>query len=206
MKLKAEDFSDQTRFRELLRLPFGDIVTFVLEYLRRRTGVTLFFWSLILILVGLTVTVRIHISGFYELKRILLHSLYGFVVFPVLIIPVHEFLHIIPYFFSGARKIRIGIDLRQYIFYVTAHRHVVTPGWFRVVAICPFLIITIATAFLIFYLPGLWKWSFSVFLLVHTTMCAGDFALLNYYHINRSRKIYSWDDADSKETYFYEEI
>jgi len=41
---------------------------------------------------------------------------------------------------------------------------------------------------------------------VHTTMCAGDFALLNFYHINRHRKIYSWDDADEKIAYFYEEI
>jgi hypothetical protein len=37
-------------------------------------------------------------------------------------------------------------------------------------------------------------------------MCAGDFAMLNYYHINRHRKIYSWDDADRMEAYFYEEI
>jgi hypothetical protein len=206
MRLKVEDFSDQTRFRELIRLPFGEIVPFILDYLRRRTGVTLFFWSLILIQVGLAITIRLHISGFYELKRILLHSLLGLIIFPLLIIPVHELLHIIPYFLSGARKIRIGMDLNQYIFYVTAHRYVVTPNQFRIISICPFLIITIATIILIFFLPGIWKWSLSVFLLVHTTMCAGDFALINYYHINRSRKVYSWDDADSKETYFYEEI
>jgi hypothetical protein len=37
-------------------------------------------------------------------------------------------------------------------------------------------------------------------------MCAGDFALLNYYFINKHRKIYTWDDADLKEAYFYEEL
>ena len=29
--------------------------------------------------------------------------------------------------FPGARKIRVGMDLKQYLFYVTAHRYVATP-------------------------------------------------------------------------------
>jgi hypothetical protein len=45
-----------------------------------------------------------------------------------------------------------------------------------------------------------------LFLFVHATMCAGDFAMLNFYHINKARKIYTWDDADLKEAYFYEEF
>jgi hypothetical protein len=67
-------------------------------------------------------------------------------------------------------------------------------------------LISITALILVFTLPGLWKWSFSLFLFVHATMCAGDFALLNYYFINKHRKIYTWDDADLKEAYFYEEI
>jgi hypothetical protein len=37
-------------------------------------------------------------------------------------------------------------------------------------------------------------------------MCAGDFALLNLYFLNRDKKIYTWDDFDKKEAYFYEEL
>jgi hypothetical protein len=159
-----------------------------------------------LIFLGLAVTVRINITGYYELRRIFFHSLLGLILFPVLIIPFHELLHIIPYFFSGARNIRVGIDLSQYIFYVTAHRYVASPLQYRLVAITPFIIVSIISLFLVFYLPGLWKWSISLFLFVHTTMCAGDFAMLNYYQINKHRKIYTWDDADLKEAYFYEEI
>jgi len=59
---------------------------------------------------------------------------------------------------------------------------------------------------LVFTLPGLWKWSLSIFLFVHATMCAGDFALLNFYFLNRRKKIYTWDDFDKKIAYFYEEI
>lgn len=206
MQLKAEDFNDQGRFRMLLTLPYGDIVPFVLDYLKRKTGMTLFFWAFCIISLGLCATIRINISKYFELREIFMHTLLGAVALPLLIIPLHELLHIIPYFLSGARRIRIGMDLRQYIFFVTAHRHVAAPLQFRIVAFFPFLVITILLLFLIFYLPGLCKWSLSLLLFVHTTMSAGDFAMLNFYYINRKRKIYTWDDADAREAYFYEEI
>jgi len=113
---------------------------------------------------------------------------------------------VIPFLFTGARKIRAGIDLKQYLFYVTAHRHIVSAREFRLVAYTPFIILNIILLVLIFLLPGLWKWSFSLLLFIHTTMCAGDFALLNFFRINKKRKVYTWDDADAKIAYFYEEI
>jgi len=37
-------------------------------------------------------------------------------------------------------------------------------------------------------------------------MCAGDFAMMNFFRLNRKKKLYTWDDADKKIAYFYEEI
>jgi hypothetical protein len=128
------------------------------------------------------------------------------IILPILIIPIHELLHIIPYYFSGARNIRIGMDLKQYLFYVTAHRYVALPVQFRIVAVTPFIVISAVLIFLIFLLPGMWKWSLSIFLFVHATMCAGDFALLNLYFLNKDKKLYTWDDADKQEAYFYEKL
>ena len=121
-------------------------------------------------------------------------------------VPVHEFLHVIPFYLFGARNIRAGMDLRQYIFYVTAHRYVAAPFQFILVAFFPFLIISLIVLFLIFPVPGIWKWSLSLFLFLHATMCAGDFALLNFYWLNRAKKIYTWDDAERKIAYFYESV
>lgn len=206
MEISVDDLQDQSRFRHLLTVSYSDIISFVLDYIRRKTGLTVFFWSMCMIFFGISVTIRVNLAGIFELKRIITHTMLGAVIFPILIIPVHEGLHILPYFIAGARKIKIGMDLSQYMFYVTAHRHVVTPGVFRTVAIIPFIVIGLATLFLVLWLPGLWKWSLSLFLFVHATMCAGDFAMLNFYHINKSRKIYTWDDAYLKEAYFYEEL
>ncbi len=206
MALKVEDLEDQCKYRELLKIPYDELITFVLDYIRRKSGLMIFFWATCLIFLGLALTVRINIAGYFPIKNILFHSFLGFVVFPILSIPVHEGLHIIPYFLGGARSIRIGMDLKQYMFYVTAHRHVTSPAQFKFVALVPFLVTSLVLLYLVFTLPGLWKWSLSLFLFVHATMCAGDFAMLNFYFLNRRKKIYTWDDFDKKIAYFYEEI
>jgi len=206
MALQVEDLEDQSKYRQILKIPYDELALFVLDHLRKKSGVMIFFWSFCIIILGIGFTVRINISVYFLHRNILFHSLLGLIVFPVLYIPFHEILHIIPYYLSGARNIRIGMDLKQYMFFVTAHRHVATPLQFRIVALVPFIVTGIAFLLLIFVLPGLWKWSLSLFLFVHTTMCAGDFALLNFYSLNRGKKIYTWDDVDEKIAYFYEEL
>ena len=206
MGLKVEDLEDHCRYRELLKIPYDELIPFVLDYIRRRSGLMVFFWSVCIIFLGIALTVRINIAGYFPLKNILFHSLLGLVIFPILFVPVHEGLHVIPFLFAGARRIRVGMDLKQYMFYVTAHRFVTTQKQFRLVALTPFILTSIGLLAVIFILPGLWKWSFSLFLFVHATMCAGDFALLNFYWLNKGKKIYTWDDADLKIAYFYEEL
>jgi len=206
MALKVGDLNDLSRFRQIQAIPYSELISFVLDYLRRNTWLMILYWSLCIIFIAIAVTVRINIAGYFSFRNLLLHSLLGFIIFPVLMIPLHEFMHIVPFWLTGARRIRVGADLKQYIFYVTAHRHVIKAGQFRFVALVPYIIFSITLLILIFFLPGLWKWSLSVLLFVHATMCAGDFALLNFYFINRHRKIYTYDDADEKMAYFYEEI
>ena len=206
MTVQVEDLEDESKYRQILEISYGDLIPFILDYLRRKTGVTIFFWSACIVFLGIALRVRMNITGYYPFKDILLHSFIGMVLFPLVCIPVHELLHILPYYISGARKIRVGMDLKHYLFYVTAHRYVVTPLQFRIIAIIPFILISIALVFLILTLPGLWKWSLSLLLFIHATMCAGDFALLNFYHTKKGKKIFTWDDAEKKIAYFYEEF
>jgi hypothetical protein len=206
MALSVEDIEDQKRFRQILVIPYTELITFVMDYIKRKSGLMIFFWTICVIFLTITIKVRINIAGYFLYKNILFHSTLGLIIFPVLCIPVHELLHIIPFYFSGAKNIRVGMDLKQYLFYVTAHRHVASPLQFKVVAVIPFFVISAGLVFLILYLPGLWKWSLSLFLFAHATMCAGDFALLNFYYLNRGKKIFTWDDADEKVAYFYEEL
>lgn len=205
MALKPEDLENRPEFRLLSVLEYNNLIPFIISNLKRITEVTVFFWSSCIILLVFSLKIRFSLFGFYGFPEVLPHTLLALIILPLAIIPIHEVLHIFPYFLGGARKIRIGMDLRQYLFYVTAHRFVASPLLFRIVALVPFITITAALLLLIWYLPGLWKWSLSLFLFVHTTMCAGDFALINFYHINRPKKIFTWDDADAGIAYFYEQ-
>ncbi len=137
MSLKVEDVEDQTRFRRILEIPYADLVNFILDNIGKRSGITLFFWSICFLFLVITIIVRINISGNFPLSDILLHSFLGLIVFPLLSVPIHEFMHIIPFFLSGAKKIKIGMDLRQFIFYVTAHRYVAGPLQFMYSCHCP---------------------------------------------------------------------
>jgi hypothetical protein len=206
MALQVQDLEDQTKYRQIMAVPYNGLVNVVLDYISKKSELMIFFWSVCLIFLGIALTVRIDVAGYFPIRIIFLHSIFGLVIFPILSIAVHEFLHIIPFYLTGARRIRIGMDLKQYMFYVTAHRHVATPVQFWFIALTPFIIISMALLFLVFFLPGLWKWSLSLFLFVHATMCAGDFALLNFYWLNKKKKIYTWDDAEQKMAYFYEAI
>ncbi len=201
-----EDLDDQTKFRPILVIQYKELISFIFKYIKKSTILMILFWSVCLIFLILAVSIRLNISGSFKGINIFYHSILGFIIFPLLCIPIHELLHIIPYYFSGARNIRVGMDLKQYLFYVTAHRYVASPVQFKIVAIVPFIIITAVTVFLVLLLPGLWKWSLSLFLFAHATMCAGDFALLNFYFLNREKKIYTWDDADLKIAYFYQKV
>lgn len=206
MSLVVEDLDDQSKYRQILAISYRDLVPFIFEYLRKKSVLIIFFWTVCLIFLALAIRIRVNIAGNFPISQILLHTVMGMIIFPILCIPFHELLHIVPYVISGAKRIRVGMDLKQYLFYVTAHRHVTKSLQFKIVALIPFIVISLIFLFMVFYLPGLWKWSMSLFLFVHTTMCAGDFALLNFYFLNRKKKIYTWDDADEKMAYFYEEI
>lgn len=206
MSFSVEDLEEQEKFRLILTIPYADLIQFVFDYLKKKTFLTFFFWLVCFLFLSAAVFIRIRIAGIFPLTRILMHSVIGFIILPLICIPVHEFLHIIPYFFSGAKNIRVGMDLKQYLFYVSAHRYVAAPLQFRIVALTPFLVISSGLIILVILMPGLWRWSLSIFLFVHATMCAGDFALLNMYFVNKDKKIYTWDDLDKKEAYFYEKL
>jgi len=206
MAISVEDLENSTNFRLFLTVSYKDLMQFVFDYLKKKSGLTFFYWSFCLVFLSVAIFTRVYAAGKFPESKILFHTALGMIILPVIIIPIHEFLHVIPYYLSGAKNIRVGMDLKQYLFYVTAHRYVATPLQFRIVALTPFLIISTALIVAVILLPGLWKWSLSLFLFVHATMCAGDIALLNLYWMNKNKKIYTWDDVDKKEAYFYEKL
>ena len=166
MALSVEDLDDQTKFRQILTISYQNLVQFIFDYLMKKSGLIVFFWSACMVFLGIAIKVRINIAGYFPISDIFFHSALGLIIFPVLCIPVHELLHIIPYYLSGAKKIRVGMDLKQYLFYVTAHRYVATPLQFKIVAVIPFIIISVISTFLFLFCPGYGNGAFRFFFLL----------------------------------------
>ncbi len=200
---RIEELEDGARYEKVLTLHYGEIAPFVISHLTR--------FSMPMALIWFTAAVSIFLSVWFwpgfrhpaDDPQLIRGLAAGLLLIPLLMIPVHEVLHLVPFRLAGARDIRLGADLRQGIFYVTAHRFVAGKRLFTLVALTPFITIGAGLLIAMAFCPLWWKWVLAMSLTVHTTMCAGDAALLGCMSGFKNRDAYTWDDADRKEAYFY---
>ncbi len=200
---RIEELDDPTAYEKVLTLPYGEIAPFVISNVTKP--------SLPMLLIWFTAGASLFLSVWFwpglnfpsSGQQMLTGLAAGLLLLPVILIPVHEGAHLIPFRIAGARDIRFGADLRQGIVYVTAHRFVAGRKLFSLVALTPFIAVTVALLVFILLSPPWWKWVLSMTLLIHTSMCAGDTALLGFMYSFRDRRVFTWDDADRKEAYFY---
>ncbi|RLD35672.1 MAG: hypothetical protein DRI73_02155 [Bacteroidetes bacterium] len=132
-----------------------------------------------------------------------LSLLFGFLVLPVLLIPVHELIHILAYKVLGAKKIKFGADLSQFIFYVTADRFVTGFRELIFIALLPFFMLSGLLLSLFFVFDAWISFSFLCALFAHGTMCIGDFAMLSFFLENEPSDLLTFDNVDEKKAYFY---
>jgi hypothetical protein len=199
-----EEIENSSSYKLLLTLEYGSVADFVIAQLKSANPITFSFYALTLSLLIWSLSLRFGLCGELSISQVLPYTLAGLILFPLLMIPVHEGIHILVFRILGGRDIRVGADLKNFIVYVTAHRHVVTALPFLVIAASPFIIISVALLASAWSASPPWKWSLSLALLAHTTMCAGDIAMGAFYYTNRSKKIVTWDDAEARVAYFFE--
>jgi len=199
-----EELDDTSKFTREMKLAYEDVAAFVMSHLKATNAAMIIFW------IVTSVTVIINIVFWIKVIRLPVHhsifagTILGFILIPLLLAPLHEAIHYFFLRFSGAKDIRLGMDLRQGIIYLSAHRHVIGKRSFRVIAMSPLVSLTAFLVILIILSPSPWlKWVFSSVLLTHTTMCIGDLALLGYMQDFKPRSAYTWDDVEAKEAYFY---
>jgi hypothetical protein len=198
-----EELEDGSSYEKVLTLPYSDIAPFVIGRLKSFNLPMVTVWVILAVTAFLTVWFWPGVRYIPANLHIIIGLASGLLAVPVLLIPVHEGLHLIPFRLSGARDIRYGADLRQGIIYVTAHRFVADFRLFSIVAFTPFVVITTGIGAAIIFCTPWWQWVLSLALFTHTTMCAGDTALIGFMRGFNHRNVYTWDDADRKEAYFY---
>jgi len=202
-KPTIEELEDSSRFSRELALPYSDIAHFVIHRLLTASLPMILLWF---VLLAATILSAVFWPGLiFKLQepQILKGLLTGAVLIPLLLVPLHEGLHLVPFRLAGARDIRLGADLSQGMIYITAHRFVTGKRLLTIVAMTPFAVVTAGLITSVFLSPVWWQWVLSIALFVHTTMCAGDAAILTYTGSLSGKEIYTWDDADRREAYFY---
>ncbi len=203
-KTEISDLQDEKKYRLILELPFHNIPDFVLQYMFRKNPATLFYYACTILFFILTIKISI---GFFSADpgflMILLYAFYGLVMFPVLLMPIHEGIHALAFFLSGARKIIIKAEWKHFFFYVTTDRFPVGRKVFTRTAVAPFLAVSAGLWIAAWLTRGDLSWSLYLTLFVHATMCSGDFAMLSFYDENRTHEIITYDDVDSKTAFFY---
>ena len=174
------------------------LIPFVQEYFFRRTSwVTRLHHTLSI--AALVALIGVGIAGFRAGQFFLQFGL-GLAVMIVIVLPLHEALHAVAYRLCGARDIRWAFSWRMLAAYVVADRFVADRRMFFFVALAPFVVITpaaLALATVDSTRAILWL----TVLLWHTAGVSGDWALLNYYWMQRGREIYTFDEDGT--SYFY---
>ena len=205
VKPSIEELEEGSAYEKVLTLSYDDLAPFVISSLKSLTLPMMLVWTVVIASAVISVFLWPGVRYSSENPRILQGLAMGLLLTPLLLVPVHELLHLIPFRLAGAKDIRVGADLRQGIIYVTAHRFVAGHRLFAAVALIPFVTVTGGIIAIMFFVSPWWQWVLTLALFTHTTMCAGDTALLGFLGQYGRRKVYTWDDADRKEAYFYAE-
>ena len=198
------ELEESPEYKKVLTLSYDNIASFVVDRLTSRSLPLISLWITTFGSVIVNIFLWVRLKNFPGHPSILLGILSGYIVIPLALAPVHEGLHWVFLKISGAKDIRIAMDLRQGIISLSAHRHVFNKRDYAIIALAPFILISAGALLLIFLLSSPWmQWVVSSVLLIHMTMCLGDIILLGCMYEHSDRETYTWDNVDARETYFF---
>jgi len=205
MRYTPTDIKSNPGFELLDVLSYDSVLDFARIYTRKNTRSMIFFYICLictfLILVGsLVYGMIIHDRAFLSILK---QYFYGLIISFSIIIPIHEIVHGIVYILFGAKKILFGAELKQFAFYAVAEDFVTGRTGFYILAISPFIVISLLNLAGFIFVSGVASYTYISMLFFHTTMCIGDFALMSYYDIHKNKEIYTFDDVKSRISYFY---
>jgi hypothetical protein len=203
MKLKPEELQENG-YLLLDHLNHKELVPFIQTYIRKWTKFSVIYYCFNLMIGGLTGYLLV--SDFNSEKYSFLTKFSNLslgLAIALLLVPLHEYIHVIAYKINGATNTSYDANLKKFYFMALADKFVANKREFQIVALAPFLIISIILIGIIFLVNENWKLSIMATLLAHTAMCSGDFGLLSYFDYHRDKDIVTYDVVENNISYFY---
>lgn len=207
MKLRPEDLIKEGYVLKD-RLYHDDLIPFLKESLKNRTFVIQLYYALnilLLLIIFLFFGIDYYYSPIFSWGLKISYLSLG-ILLSFFLIPIHEYLHSLAYKFVGATKTSYDVNLKKFYFMALADQFVMDYKEFRIVALTPFVCISLACIMIFIFPLGIFKYTAIAILLTHTAFCSGDFALWNYFEYNRNIGLVIYDDIEKRVSYFYQRI
>jgi hypothetical protein len=200
MKLQPQELTHEG-FVLMDELAHQDLLPFIQRYIKHKTKATILYYAANILMMGLAVglLIRFGKTGFADAFA---HFAYG-VTLAFLLIPVHEYIHALAYKSQGAKQTSYDANLLKFYFMAMADQFVANRREFQIVALAPFVVISLMLTILLFIVPGVWMVTVAGAMLTHTSMCSGDFGLLSYLDVHRDKEMVTYDDKAAGRSYFY---
>lgn len=179
------------------------LVPFIREQLSRSEPAKWFFVAATLLPLCCAVALAgwLHARGLYPLGN----SLSGFgsgIIGTFLLIPFHEYIHVLAYRSQGATNTSYGADWKRFVFMALADRFVADRTAFRVIALAPYVVISALLIIPMPFVPPYALFALLGSLVMHTGACSGDFGLLAYFEHHKDKEVVTYDEVDSKRSFF----
>jgi hypothetical protein len=202
-----EQLHDPEKYIHIKTLTHNEIAHFVIGQLKKLKWPMLSFYifNCIILMFMAVFSTHIFLEQTLSLAAWGLYMFYGIVAGMILVIPFHEGLHGLAYRIAGARKIKYGMDLKQMLFYASAPGFVADRKSFLLVALSPFIVINLFFSLGMLFGSAPIQWASIVAIFIHSTLCIGDFAMINFFASYPEKNLYTYDEEKSQITRFFAE-
>src|SRR6201989_3055301 len=157
MNLKPEEL-EANGYVLLDEMNHVKIKPFVKNYITKKTRFSYIYYLSVLLSFSflLFFCVKLHLSENYPVSRILLRVALGILLILALV-PIHELIHGLAYKLLGAKNTSYDVHLKKFYFLAIADKFVTSEREFKIIALAPFLIISVALLITSFLTGAPWK-------------------------------------------------
>ncbi|MDX5319670.1 MAG: DUF3267 domain-containing protein [Bacteroidota bacterium] len=203
MNLKPEELEDQG-YVLLDSMEHDDILPLITAYLKKRNLYSICYYLCNALLFGISLYYFLIERNSTQMAYLDLFSYFSYGIgIALALIPLHEYIHVLAYKTQGAQHTSYDVNLKKFYFLALADKFIANRKEFRFVALAPFMTISSLLLVMLFFVNGPWHLTVLGTLLIHTTMCSGDFGLLSYMEFHREKGIVTYDNVQERISYFY---
>ncbi|MBD1364109.1 DUF3267 domain-containing protein [Mucilaginibacter sp. ZT4R22] len=181
-----------------------ELVPFVQAYLKKSTLYSIAYFAanaLVVVLMVFYFLLSLHQNKGFSAGKGFSYLAYG-IGLAFLLIPLHEYIHVLAYRSQGAKNTSYDANLKKFYFMALADRFVANKREFTIVALAPFVAITLGLLIALLFTGPYWSFTMLGMMFTHTACCSGDFGLLSYFEFNRHKSPVTYDDNTNRVSYF----